>query len=121
MGMDVHGNSGDTFRATIWAWPAILSFIQDAGYDVPSGWHYNSGEGLQSQEECIALAGILESYLHRWNGSRIEVPSNTLFVDQNGHLVTEKCPGAETPFWTDREHIVEWIKFLKNCEGFEIW
>ena len=29
--------------------------------------------------------------------------------------------GFESSFTADREHLIEWVKFLRHCGGFEVW
>lgn len=113
-----------------------------------SNYGYNSGAGLTTQEDCDRLADTLEFTLEKHK--LLEEDDDTLYVNlgmwtsehqfsvpgdveeelnrhypigsilyssviaSNGQLVK--------PAWgTTKSHIEDFIKFLRNCGGFEIW
>ncbi|MEO1194231.1 MAG: hypothetical protein AAFY02_20930 [Pseudomonadota bacterium] len=120
MGMDVYGNDGSTFRATIWSWRAIVYAMELAGYEVPGDWHCNNGAGLQTQEACDDLAETLESFLTIWDDQSLTFETETIRVDSHGCFVEPGTPGSRSPYRVDREHLQEFVAFLKDCHGFEI-
>ena len=120
MGMDVYGNNGNYFRANIWSWRAICYAIELSGYEVPDLWHSNDGAGLDDQHDCDLLAGKLEVFLKSWDGNILVACSN-MRVDKSGRFVDPGTPESTSPYKTSREHLQEFIDFLKECEGFQIF
>ena len=121
MGMDVYGTNGAYFRANIWGWHAILFHCQEAGFDVPPDWGENVGAGLESQEQCDALAELLQGYVEDSLAERFDKPSENIAVDESGAFVSVGSPGARSPYCTTRDQLWEFIDFLRNCGGgFEI-
>ena len=133
MGMDIYGEcprapTGEYFRASIWSWPPILTLVVEAnerfalGVDL-FGFDCNSGYGLGSQEECDRLAKALETIL-----AETDFPVFTLDVElrpaEAATLGALQASGweIETPAYsTDREHVEEFVAFLRECGGFRIW
>ena len=122
MGMDVYGinplsESGKYFRANIWSWRPIVAIMRLSGFDVPSSWSYNDGDGLREQSECNALADKIESFMNNADDSDLELPApDGLGIDENGIF----GKGKKSPYYTTREHVARWVAFLRNCGGFEI-
>ncbi len=64
-------NPGVYFRANLWSWRPIAEVINYCnnvmGLNLPetflSGMHYNSGAGLETQEECDKLADAIEAMI----------------------------------------------------------
>lgn len=120
MGMDVYGSDGSYFRANIWSWRTIVYAMELAGYTVPDDWHYNSGAGLETQQECEDLVGTLEAFLRAWDSDKLTLETQALRVDDKGCFVDSGTPGSHSPYHVDREHLLEFVAFLKDCRGFEI-
>ncbi|MEW8693511.1 MAG: hypothetical protein AB2535_20955 [Candidatus Thiodiazotropha endolucinida] len=120
MGMDVFGTNGNYFRANIWQWRAICYAIHLSGYQVPEGWHINDGEGLETQEECNIMVEQLRQFLMKWNGDRLTYETQEMRVDDEGRFVDPGTPNSHSPYWVSREHLEEFIDFLKSCDGFAI-
>ena len=120
MGMDVFGNSGNYFRASIWSWRAIILALTTAGFVVPVGWGSNDGHGLNDQKECDTLATKLETFLNGWDGNELVLQTTSVAVDKSGRFVPLDHEEARSPYWTDRAHLEEFVTFLRACGGFEI-
>lgn len=107
MGMDVYGESGNYFRASVWSWRPIVAAMADAGFKVPEDWHFNDGAGLRSQEECDELADLMETYLkeHQDREFEMEPPQEALDIF------------GRNPYSVGRDHLEEWIRFLRECGG----
>lgn len=116
MGMDIFGNSDTYFRANIWQWRTICYAMHLADYKVPEGWHHNDGEGLDNQEDCDVLADKLSAFLKSWDG-KVLVLESDIRIDENNKYVEENTPGSRSAYFTDREHIEEFIIFLHDCGG----
>ncbi len=129
MGMDIYGKSGNYFRASVWSWRPIHALCDDLnakhglGLDL-SHWGYNDGAGLRSAKQCEVLALALENEITRKDApaeyelaSDCRVDRQGCFVDNWGQKTTE----TRSAYHTDRAHIAEFIKFLRDCGGsFEI-
>jgi hypothetical protein len=121
MGFDLYGKSGNYFRANVWSWRPILSLCEEVNKEnnlglLFDGWEYNDGEGLDNQEDCNKLANALE--LHTKEREKYVLETGTsLRVDSSGKI----CAKGNSPYYTDREHILKFVKFLRECGGsFEI-
>ena len=121
MGMDVFGNKGNYFRANIWSWRTICYAMELAGYDVPVGWGSNDGEGLDNQEACNFLADKVEHFLKSWDGEILVLECKSIRVTEEGRFVDPGTPGSKSPYSTSRGHLKEFVKFLRECGGFQIW
>lgn len=121
MGMDVFGTSGNYFRASIWSWRAILLALFLSGFTAPDSWACNDGDGLESAGDCLMLADQLEDFLHQWDGDTLVYESDApLRVDQKGRFVDRSTPGSKSPYSVERDHLTEFVSFLRTCDGFEI-
>ena len=110
MEMDVFGKSGNYFRANCWSWRPIMAALQASGAskhidpDTFESMHYNDGSGVKSNEKANQIAQDLEEWVSTvdwgttgWSGD----------LDKEYYSV-------------HKEHVLEWIEFLKECEGFEV-
>ena len=104
---------------------------QELGLDM-EGWQYNDGKGLEAVRVRPAGRGTgeeIDSYPHEWDDNPFE--SNpffdqfVLYIDPEGTLQLAR---------TDRElnldgvnysvrgsHYWQWVTFLWNCGGFQIY
>jgi hypothetical protein len=159
MGVDISGKNsisetGDYFASNWWGWRPIHQLCELAAYEskLPidfSYWGSNDGKGLDTQEECNALADALEEYL----GNEIEVKDDDeriflclgswceagtgKMVESNvavslneqydygdilyTSVVSESGQLVEPSYSISIFRIKEFIKFLRECGGFEIW
>ena len=150
MGMDIYGkNDTGYFRANLWGWRPIHA-ISAAAIDKYAlnmnthGWGYNDGNGLETKEECNILADAIVDMvkdlkyeetiylcLGMWctaEGSFLseeetkelneQYPPNTII---NSAVVTSKGTLAEPSHSTSVERLDEWVGFLRECQGFEIF
>ena len=84
------------------------------------------GAGPDDQDTCTQMAERFESALtvHQ-NG--FAVPDETIRVTEDGRFVSPeevaRNPNLKTysPYSICREHVKEWIGFLRHCGGFEVW
>ena len=150
-GRNAKSESGEYFRASIWSWPLIHSLIKELCFDLLDEktleeLAFNNGAGAD-EETCIEMVVRFKAYLSLMDDKvfRIEVPkdsdpiptetndsckfaidmSKKLFgsfsVDGSGKVVDDEHPEAQSPFKIDREHLTQWIGFLEECGGFEVW
>ncbi len=146
MGMDVYGlnprvrsedpgdrsaATGAYFRANVWSWRPIHLLCDKVIelYNLPlstEGWENNGGQGLRTQQECDRLADALEAYLEDFppEGDQVAVDLG-VYCDETGKLFVGEehrgKKGLRPAHYTDLEHLREWLLFLRNCGGFEIW
>ena len=150
MGMDVYGrNDSGYFRANMWGWRPIhaISAVAMDEHNLnmnTHGWGYNDGHGLETKKECNDLADAIEDMvktleyeetiylcLGMWcthDGSFLSEeetkelnekhPPNTIL---NTAVITSKGTWAEPSHSTSVERLTEWIAFLRECQGFEIY
>ena len=109
----------------------------------------NNGTGLESQEHCTALADALQRMLDRFpDVDTIEVPgslpkgcawiadaanalvgpdsplrqgANTVMIDGKRQVSCVDVADATEYIETDRAHLIQFVAFLRDCGGFEIW
>jgi hypothetical protein len=123
MGMDVYGrrNKEAYSRANVWSWRPIVDLMIQVGWDVPGAWSFNDGAGLTSEKKCHALADLLQKYLDENPDANRFEHSTDWEMKVNDAGVFGKGEGfTGNPYWTDRDHVQEWIKFLRVCGGFRI-
>lgn len=114
MGMDVYGRGNGEehyFRANIWSWRPIVEIMERSGVEVPSSWSLNDGEGATCATECRNIARKLRIWLDREEN----VNEQSFFLD------TDYKINGRNPYGVTREHLQEWIAFLDQVDGFEIW
>lgn len=146
-------NPGVYFRANVWSWRPInllceiLSNKHNLNIDF-TGWDYNDGAGLKTQEECNKLADAFDALLEEFSESKMCSDDDKLqlcmgswveagtgkFVRNNCRLdesyptgtilftpiVTASGKMVESSHSVQLWHLKEWIAFLRNCGGFEI-
>ena len=136
MGMDVYGRnpsdeSGHYFRASIWSWGPLYQQIVNRcadllDTDVLIAMAYNDGAGPDDQDTCTRMAERFESALvvHQ---DGFTAPAELTRVTEEGRIVSReeiaRNPHLKTysPYSICREHVREWITFLRHCGGFEVW
>jgi hypothetical protein len=108
------------FSVNGWQWRPIMELIDKANNTFHLNikdlekWHYNNGNGLKTQEECNKLADALTKLI----GNQ---PYNRPI---RGEHTPKNIPGVKAgvnPFETDVGTVQKFIKFLRECNGFEIW
>lgn len=123
MGMDVYGRDpsskeGEYFRANVWSWRPIHMLCETVMKKRLDNWGYNDGHGLNNQKECTELADKLEAYLRKFPQEKFTIESS-MRVDSTGRLLPGPTEG-ESAYNASREHVEEFITFLRHCGGFEI-
>jgi hypothetical protein len=134
MGMDVFGIADPScyFRASVWSWRPLAYLIEEANIRFAVGiseetlelMHYNQGAGVRSQSQCYALADALERILAETTHHAFTLDSDGMGVEgvieaalsASGWTFNGGCP-----YRIDREHVEEFIRFLRVCGGFEVW
>jgi hypothetical protein len=134
MGMDVYGKqpskaSGEYFRANIWSWRPLHQQMAVLCSDLLSeellrSMFYNDGAGPDDQETCTEMANRFEKALVKFpNGFAIE---SDLRVNEDDRFIREeelaRDPELKTrsAYRIDREHVLEWIEFLRHSGGFAV-
>ena len=160
MGMDVYGKDpktevGEYFRANVWSWRPIHALIgiadaRNEGRLVDDEtmrlMSSNDGAGLETQEECNALANAMERLLsnkcfitehglevNESNGERsvcfpTDIESSMPLVDGKGRFRNQvdvesgkvKEKDLRSPYEAEFSHVLDFITFLRNCGGFEV-
>ena len=111
-----------------------------------SSMNHNDGAGAEDQETCDLLAAEMEAVLADEqmktelltdgclivDDSEIKWPTSVTpdcLVNANGTFVNtkelltmtaEQKTKLHSPYSTDREHVAEFIRFLRACGGFEV-
>jgi hypothetical protein len=156
-------NPGVYFRANLWSWRPIAEVIQYCnnlmGLNLPEtflhGMHFNSGEGLQTQEECDKLADAIDAMIigkfdgwkyigvnYKMYARKAVNPEGQVFEENlynNPELIQElenhlgddifvkdgefeyNNIGYSTAHATEVDHLEDFVTFLRECGGFEIW
>ena len=150
-GRDPVSEAGMQFEACTWHWRTLLELILIADHrrggcliddDTFVGMHYCAGTGLESQEDCDALAVELQAMISRPalitehglelaedNGEPIiYIPASKLgmLMDEQGRLYsTARVKEAEiaklkliSAYFIPVAKVREYIGFLKACNGF---
>lgn len=124
MGMDIFGRkprteAGKYFRANVWSWRPIHQLCEDALNKKLPSWGYNDGAGLETQNQCDHLANELAALLANNNADTFSLASK-MRVTPDGHLFNGKETQGKSAYSTSREHVQEFITFLRACGGFKI-
>ena len=112
---------------------------------------YNGGYGLRSERKCKLLSDYLQDVVDNFfepkeipfeevchDGFKFGVYEDGNFYIDNGCYVGSPSESGGRPFlsedeckdpniekWsayqTDKEHLEEFIGFLRNCGGFQVW
>lgn len=147
-------NPGYYFRSNWWGWRPIVAMVETASivHDVKINtqkWHYNDGEGPETQEECDVIADLLEHMINT-SDSPLKENDDVLYAcmgswcTSEGGFLTENEENQlneQYPIGTiltssiissdgrivQPSHSVsyslikEFIHFLRNCGGFQIF
>lgn len=144
-------NPGDYFRSNWWGWRPIVmlsEMVNDLrGLDLDlSLWGSNDGAGLETQEDCNKLADALEEIgrdffdvedvdelqlcIGSWttlSGDFIS-PQQSEKLNEEWHgqlltspLVLDDGTVVKSSHSVDKKHLQNFINFLRECGGFEIW
>ncbi len=135
MGMDVYGRkprteAGKYFRANVWSWHPIHALIVEICGDLldeETLQHlaFNDGIGPTDQATCTEMAKRFEVWMeHHAEGHVLD--SGTQVTEEGRFVSAEERaanPDLETrsAYSVSDEHLKEWIEFLRNCGGFEVW
>jgi len=156
-------NPGVYFRANLWSWrpiAEIINYCNDVmGLNLSEtflhGMHFNSGAGLDTQEECDKLADAIDAMIigkfdswkyigvnYKMYARKVVDPEGKIFEENlynNPELIQEleqhlgddifvkdgvfEYKGIEynTAHATNIEHLEDFVAFLRECGGFEIW
>ena len=156
-------NPGVYFRANLWSWRPIaevINYCNDVmGLNLPetflSGMHFNSGAGLETQEECDKLADAIDAMIigkfdswkyigvnYKMYARKVVSPEGKIFEENlynNPELIQEleqhlgddifvkdgefEYNGINymTSHATELGHLEDFVTFLRECGGFEIW
>ena len=158
-----NNNPGVYFRANLWSWRPIAEVINYCnnimGLNLPEtflgGMHYNSGAGLETQEECDKLADAIDAIIigkfdgweyigvnYKLYARKVVNSEGKIFEENlynNPELVQEleqhlgedifvkdgvfeyKDIEYNTAHATGLDHLEDFVAFLRECGGFEIW
>ena len=156
-------NPGVYFRANLWSWrpiAEIINYCNDVmGLNLPEtflhGMHFNSGAGLDTQEECDKLADAIDAMIigkfdswkyigvnYKMYARKVVSPEGKIFEENlynNPELIQEleqhlgddifvkdgefEYNGINymTSHATELGHLEDFVAFLRECGGFEIW
>lgn len=138
MGMDVWGlkpssPAGRYFRANIWSWRPIHELNAKLCGDLLDEetlqkMTFNDGAGPTDPDVCKKMAERFEQWLeHHTEGHQLDlglrVTSEGRFVPPNevATLPAEEVQELRSPYAVEDEHLKEWVAFLRDCGGFEVW
>lgn len=131
--MDVFGRENEAayFRASVWSWRPLHLLIQEAntrfelgiGPECLDDMACNSGAGLKTQAECNNLADALEKLLPEYPSEVIHFDTEPQGIE--GEVLHKlKAAGWQTDsagYRIKKEHVKEFIGFLRECGGFCVW
>ena len=135
MGMDVIGRkatseAGKYFRANVWSWRPIHALCFELCGDlldekILAGMAYNGGAGPQSAKTCRQMADRFDKWLeHNTEGHSVDLG---MHVTADGRLITPEMRAADpniktrSAYRVTDDHLKEWVAFLRDCGGFEVW
>jgi hypothetical protein len=125
----------------------LLNAKHDLDLDT-EGFGSNSGNGLKTQQECDLLANVMEDYIednqslndsqtmyvnlgmwvaddntftikeHQENKLNRDYPVGSILYSS---VITDEGNLVRPAWGTNVEHFKEFVRFLRNCGGFEIW
>jgi len=143
MGMDVYGrvpknDEGRYFRANCWSWRPLCRIMWESeASDLldENTWErmaMNDGAGPQTGEVAEEMAELISEWLMLEDSCEIGWQfyeprqsadgKNDIRVDEDGKFVGEDYEGlTHSAYRIHKDHIKEFVTFLKNCGGFEVW
>ncbi len=118
MGMDVHGRSGNYFRNNCWWWRPLWNFVANECKEVISEKDYERGsynDGfLVDYEKCEVIVEKLQKLVEDGRVKEYEK-----LYQKHLDSLPEDDFDRHYPF--SEENVIEFIDFVKESEGFEIW
>ncbi len=140
MGMDLSGinpinDSGVYFSANIWSWRPIHELIWELGEDLIDketlvSMGGNNGRGPESGEVCRILADRFTIWLeHHTEGYSLDIGCHIMSKENEhgGHAFATTAQAEDPNVETESahkvhdEHLQEFVIFLRNCGGFQVW
>ena len=144
MGMDCMGDNpsckqGEYFRANIWSWWPIHNLIchfcdQHAEvFDITliddetlKHMSVNDGEGPSDEKTCQILADYFDTYIEKeMEGDVIECQHGPVCCSKTHRFLSaeEEKTVKETyrAYRVEREHLKEFVGFLRSCGGFRVF
>lgn len=139
---------GEYFRANCWSWRPIHLLINIANAEhgntiiseeTMQKMGYNDGAGLNNQKECDYLASAMEEILNdpkliekhgliyvspREGEAFFTFPLEpSMAVNKEGRFAepSDDHENLFSPWRTCVSHVHEFVKFLRDCGGFEVW
>ena len=119
-------NPGVYFRANCWSWRPIHDFMSEhAGHlydeEIEQGMVYNDGAGLPG-EVCVEAANVMQVALDKMEGDVRTMDTPDFQLDnETGKLVDRDDDTTHSPYGACKEHLQEWVTFVRNSGGFEVW
>ena len=150
MGMDVYGRvpkneEGRHFRANCWSWRPLCRIMWESeAADLldEKTWEsmaYNNGAGPQTGEVAEEMADLISDWLlveecsehgmeyyeprqELVRHSDIRVDALKFLYGPGNKCVDEDYKGlTHSAYRIHKDHIKEFINFLRNCGGFQVW
>jgi hypothetical protein len=130
MGYDLYGAKNNSyFRASIWAWPSIMEFVERSNVlppDVVEGMHYNDAQPV-SEKEALTLADKIEEILENVGDSMeyislAENPMSSMVTQLMGALQASgaRIEPSVPMHSTNAAHVREFVEFCRQSGGFEV-
>ncbi len=123
MGFDLDGKSGNYFRANIWSWRPIVNLIHKLNALKENDLiRISSNDGHKiSKRKALEISVAIDKFLKIHKEKYLNHFGN--MTDKE--LTTDKFYTEDDDFdknyWTDREHLTEFVKFCKESEGFNVY
>jgi len=156
VGFDVFGKNpknetGKYFRNNVWWWHPLWEYCCQVAPDIAgkvTHGHSNDGDGLDDEDDALALArrlreelesGRTKEYERQYAAALEALPDEPCRICGGtggrqpppqvgpGDVPCNGCSGTGKvrPFVTNcpfsKENVREFVEFLENCGGFEIW
>lgn len=141
-GLSPSNETGDGFSCSNWTWRPLLNLIvqvnsgDSLGFDL-SGWGWNDGFGLKTQEDCDKLANALERAIHISSeptqdpGDDVEKmrddvedflmqPPKVWSMPRPAGINDEDWERVGSHYSIETDTIQDFISFLRGCGGFSI-
>lgn len=127
MGMDIYGRKPMTddgrYIGIQWhQWHPILMLCLTTGLvddELIEEMRFNDGCGVENEETCRQMAGLLEMGLSAYLGNCDAGTKSEPEVSKLKYCIEYFF--AHPDYSISQTQIEAWIRFLKYCRGFRVW
>lgn len=110
-------NNDQDLNVNVWRWGATMTLIQQSNILEPGVEIFGERMVFAKEDSCINLANWLESHILPGlrHGSRIKLDGTVTSEPDDGTFHRDDLADN---YSVDREWLLEFLLFLRNCGGF---